>query len=111
LLVLGLIGLILEALGIVIVLGSQVIFILKARKKYGSLGTAFLEIQATRIYMDDEKVQETVKDKQKLKKAFGKFPHAELLYDNFKYSVVGLEVSFLGLVCQLIDLYFLTSSL
>ena len=56
--------------------------------------------------MDKEKVEESVKDKQKLKEAFEKFPHARLLYDDFKSSVIGLIVSFLGLLCQLLDPYF-----
>ena len=98
---LGLIGLVLETLGIAIILGSQVVFIWKAHRKYGSLGTAFLEIQATRIYMNREKVEETVRHKHKLKEALEKFPHAKLLYDNFKYSVVGLIVGILGLLFQL----------
>jgi len=56
--------------------------------------------------MNVEKVKETVKDKQKLKEAFKKFPHANLLYDNFKYSVVGLIVTLAGLIISVITFFF-----
>jgi len=102
----GFIGLVLEAFGIAIILGTQAVFVLKARKKYGSIGTAFLMITAMRWGMNKEKVEETVKDKQKLKEALKKFPHAEWLYEDFKYSVIGLTVGLLGLLCQILDPYF-----
>lgn len=97
------IGEFLQVLGVAIVLVSQAFFIWKARKKYGSLGTAFLEIQAMRFYMDDEDVKKTVEDKQKLKEALKKFPHAELLYDNFKYSLIGLIITLVGLVIAMFE--------
>ena len=97
------IGEFIQALGIAIVLVSQAFFVWKARKEYGSLGTAFLEIQATKFYMNKEEVKETVKDKQKLKEAFQKFPHAELLYNDFKYSVIGLVITLIGLIIAMLD--------
>ena len=98
-----LIGIILQTLGVGIVLGSQVVFVWKARKRYGNLGTAFLEIQSTRVYMNNEKVKETVKDKQKLKEALEKFPHAKLLYDDFKITVIGLVVTIVGLILSMFE--------
>lgn len=98
-----LIGTLLQALGVVVVLGSQAVFIWKTRKKYGSLGTAFLEIQAMRCYMNDEQVKETVKNKRKLKEALEKFPHAKLLYDDFKYTVFGLVITLAGLIIEMFE--------
>lgn len=92
------IGEFLQAVGVAIVLVSQAFFLWKAYKKYGSLGTAFLEIQAARCYMNDEDVEKTVKDKQKLKEALQNFPHASWLYDDFRYSVVGLILTLVGLI-------------
>lgn len=97
------IGELLQALGVAIVLVSQAFFVWKTRKKYESLGTAFLEIQAMRFYMNDEDVKKTVKDKQKLKEAFEKFPHAKLLYDDFKYSVIGLIITLVGLIIEMFE--------
>lgn len=97
------IGEVLQIIGVVVVLVSQIFFILRVRKKYGRLGTAFLEIQATRQYMNDEKVKKTAKDKQKLKEALKLFPHAELLYDNFKYSLIGLIITLVGLIIALFE--------
>ena len=96
------IGQLLQVLGLVIVLGSQAFFAWRAHKEYGSLGTAFLEIQAMRSYMNEEQVKETVKDKQKLQEALEKFPHAKLLYDDFKYSVIGLVITLVGLVISIL---------
>lgn len=95
-------GLVLETLGIIIILGTQAIFFWRVREKYGSLGTAFLDIEATRIAMDEDKLEETARDKQKLKEAFKRHPHAKLLYENFKYSVFGLIVGVVGLILQLV---------
>jgi hypothetical protein len=97
------IGTLLQALGVVMVLGSQAFFVRRARKKHGSLGTAFLEIQAMRVYMNPEKVKETVRNKQKLKEAFEKFPHAKLLYDDFKYTVIGLVITLVGLIIEMFE--------
>ena len=97
------IGTFLQILGVVVILASQAVFVWKTRKKYGSLGTAFLEIQAMRCYMNDEQVKETVKDKQKLKEALEKFPHAKLLYDDFKYSVIGLVITLVGLIVEMVE--------
>jgi len=58
------IGMLLQALGVIIVLGSQVLFVWGARKKHKSLGTAFLEIQAAKFYMNKEQVKETSRDKK-----------------------------------------------
>jgi hypothetical protein len=96
------IGQLVQALGIGIVLASQGVFVYYARKKYGSLGTAFLEIQAMRVYMNDDEVKETAKDKQKLKKALKKFPHAKLLYDDFRYSIIGLITTLVGLIVSML---------
>jgi hypothetical protein len=97
------IGELLQALGVVVILVGQAFFVSKARKQYGRLGTAFLEIQATRVYMNDDDVKETVKDKQKLKEAFEKYPHAELLYDDFRYSVFGLIITLAGLIIAMLE--------
>jgi len=97
------IGEFIQALGIAIVLVSQAFFVWKARKKYGSLGTAFLEIQAMRWYMNPEDVEKTSKDKQKLKEALKGFPHAELLYHDFKYSVIGLIITLVGLIIAMFE--------
>lgn len=97
------IGELLQAFGVAIVLVTQAFFVWKARKKYGNLGTTFLEIQAMRVYMNDEDVKETVKDKQKLKEALKKFPHAKLLYDNFRYSVIGLIITLVGLIISMFE--------
>lgn len=97
------IGEFVQILGIAIVLITQAFFIWKARKKYGSLGTAFLEIQAMRFYMNDEDVKKTVKDKKKLKEALKKFPHAGLLYHDFKYSVIGLIITLMGLIIAMFE--------
>lgn len=97
------IGEFIQTLGIVIVLISQAFFVWKARKKYGSLGMAFLEIQAMRWYMNPEDAEKTSKDKQKLKEALKNFPHAELLYDNFRYSVIGLIITLIGLIIAMFE--------
>lgn len=97
-----LIGEIFQATGVLIILITQAFFVRKARKKYGSIGTAFLEIQAARL-ISDEYVKKTAKDKQKLKEALKLFPHAKLLYDDFKYSLIGLIITLAGLIISMFD--------
>ncbi len=70
------IGMLLQILGVVMVLVSQAFFAQRARKKHRRLPIAFLEIQAMRWGMTKEQIEETAKDKQKLKEAFNKFPLA-----------------------------------
>lgn len=97
------IGQLIQALGVFVVLGSQVLFVWRVRKKYGSLRTAFLEIQLPAKVYDEKEIKETARDKQKLKKAFEEHPHAHLLYQNFKWTVFGLIFTLAGLIVSMIE--------
>ena len=90
-------GLVLEGLGIIIILVSQVVFWLRVRKKWGSLEKAFLDLTAPRWGFEKSVL---VMSKTEVKKVFKLFPLAKFLYDDFKYTVVGLVVSLSGILLQ-----------
>jgi len=96
------IGQSIQVIGIVIVLGSQALFVWRVRKKYGSLKTAFLEIQLPAKVYDPKEIKETARDKQKLKRAFEEHPHAHMLYENFKWTVFGLIFTLVGLIVSML---------
>ena len=96
-----LIGEILQVIGVVVVLGSQLVFVVKARRKYKNLQTAFLDITAARYCFTDEEFKELSKNKEKLRQAFGEFPHAKILYEDFIVSIFGLIITLAGLIIAL----------
>jgi hypothetical protein len=68
-----LVGQLVQITGVIIVWVSQLVFVWKAHKKYGSLGVAFLVISAPQISMEIDEIKETAKNKKssgKLSKGF-----------------------------------------
>lgn len=98
------IGLVLQAMGVVIILISQAVFLFRVRRKWGSLKKAFLDLTSPRFAIDDEKLAEM--PKTKLREAFKVFPLAKFLYDDFIISVVGLLCTLLGILLPLLKSLF-----
>jgi len=96
----GIIGQFLQVLGVSVVLISQVIFYSRARRKYGSLEKAFLDMAFARFGAEDETLKES--NKEKTKRLLEKFPLAQLLWNDFRASVIGLTLTMIGLIIELI---------
>jgi len=94
-----LIGLLFQTVGIFIVLASQVIFCFGARKEYGSVKKAFLSISFPRVAMSEEQLRRL--SRAELDEALKKFPLAELLYDDLRFSVIGLVFTLIGTIIPL----------
>ena len=90
----------LQTLGVVIVLLSQVHFIWKGYRKWGSLKKFLLDLTCPRLGHGKEKLKKL--SKEELNKEFRKFYLANWLYDDIIYSMIGLALTFLGLLISLI---------
>jgi hypothetical protein len=85
---------ILQLLGAAIVFGSNVWFYQKARTgKYRNVKKKFVEITATRWAMTEKELEEADADE-----ALRKFPLADLLYRNYRDTVVGIILTLIGVI-------------
>lgn len=98
----GLIGLILQILGIVIVLVSQALLVYRSHKKWGSLKKTFINWNIARLGMKDEELRRM--SQVELRELIKKFPLADFLYDDFIVSVFGLIITLFGLLCEVVDM-------
>lgn len=96
-----LVGLVLQAIGIAIILISQVIFFLRTRRKWGSLKKALLDLNTPRAGFEDEELLRM--SQTELKKTFKKFPFAKFIYEDFIISFVGLFCSLIGILLYFIQ--------
>jgi len=93
-----LLGLVLEALGLVIIFGSQIAFWLRVRKEWRSLHKGFLALTTPR--KEWEYAAARLMTENEVKTFFKSFPLAKFLYDDFVITVVGLAVSLSGILLQ-----------
>ena len=87
---LGLIGLVLEAIGIIIILGSQAIFVSKARKRYGVWGLRFWRYKP----QDFIWIKKKLKNQSKTNKSSRKLLKSSLMLD---CCMMTLNLASLGL--------------
>jgi hypothetical protein len=81
-------------MGLLIVLGSNLSFFIKARKgKFHSLKKEFVAETVPQIGMDDEKLQNANADE-----TLKRFLLASLLYGNYRDSVIGVLFTLTGVV-------------
>jgi len=90
----------LQTLGVTIVLLSQVHFIWKGYRKWGSLKKFLLDLTCPQLGHGEEKLKKL--SKEELNKDFKRFYLANWLYDDIIYSMIGLALTFLGLLISLI---------
>lgn len=97
------VGLLLQILGVLIVLISQVWFVYKSRKEAGSLKKAFFWMVSAMRVMDGRIIREW--SEEELKK---KFPEwwtlAEYLHENIRDTAIGLMLTLIGLVFEWLKL-------
>ena len=85
---------ILQLVGLLIVLGSNLCFFYKARTgKFGSVKKEFVAKTTIQIGMDDEKLLKTDADE-----AIKKFHIANLLYTNYRDSMIGVLFTLVGVI-------------
>lgn len=92
-------GLFLQILGVIIILISQAVFVIRAYKKFGSLKKAFVNLSIPRVGIDDEDFEKI--PNEELKKALRILPLAGLLYDDFRSSIFGLILTLIGLILSI----------
>lgn len=94
------IGLTLQILGVVLILGAQILFLWKLRKKWKDLKIGFLDVIATRLMPSDEELRSMSESERK--RTFEKFPLALWLRSNFAESIIGLLLTLVGLLVELL---------
>jgi len=85
---------VLQALGIAIILGSQLVFLYRIRKKWHSLKKAFLALTTPQLGIEKERLSKM--SKTELEEKFKIFRLAKFLYEDFITSVIGLVFSLIG---------------
>ena len=92
-------GLFLQLVGVIIILAAQAVFIFRARRRYRRVKGAFLDMVLSRVGPDKEvwnMTEAEVNDSIKL------HPLAGFLWDDFWVSLLGLVLTFLGLVVEIV---------
>jgi hypothetical protein len=91
-----------QILGIIVVIVSQIVFVYKAKKKYGSVKKAFLSLNIFPevIVTDGTEPSEEIKNmkKDEVENKIKKFPLAKMLLDDFKISFVGVILTLIGII-------------
>jgi len=93
------IDLIFQFVGIIVILAAQIVFWIRTYKEYHSLKKAFIDLTCPRFGMDDEKLKRI--SGVELEQALKRFPLAKMLYEDFKISLFGLILTFIGLLLSL----------
>ena len=91
-------GLVLQISGLLMILGSQIWFLYRARRKYGSLRRAFLALTFPR---EGVQYRAALADKSETKKTLQYFPLAKFLYEDLLISVIGVAIALVGTVFEL----------
>jgi len=84
---------ILQLIGLLIVVGSNLRFFCKAHKEYGSLKKAFVAMTRIQVAMNDEELQKADADE-----VIKKFYIANLLYTNYRDSMIGVLFTLAGVI-------------
>ncbi len=94
------VGLTLQVLGVLLVLLSQAVFAIRARKKYGSLKKAFFEMVSHIRIRDERPVRE--RSEEDLKKKFPEWwAFVEFLTEDIWITAIGLLITLLGLLIEM----------
>lgn len=94
-------GLFLQAIGVIVILGSQLVFWYKVRKKYKKVKMAFLDFSIPRYGMSEENFKKISEDE--IKEGYRKIPLAGWLYWNYRISVIGSLFILIGLILLFIN--------
>lgn len=95
--VVTIISLTLQLIGVIFFLSNHVLFYRKARK-FGSLKKGFVDKAFPRWAMSDKQLEESDAEE-----ALKGSPLAELLYKNYKNSVIGIVITLIGVLLNLVN--------
>ena len=94
------IGLFLQILGVIVVLGAQIHFLLKLWKKWRNLKIGFYNMTASRFVTSNEELMKMTKEDQD--EVFKDSPMTMWLRSNFFESILGLSLTVAGLLVELL---------